>query len=1194
MRRILIAIAAAVVLVVGFGASEAAAQGWGSDDPLLVTPEVFIVIDTSGSMRVGTYQSGGCAEAPVASCSNEACVMNGRWCSPRCCAGCYYCDGYGGAVTCLRNRIETVREVLTGDYNTCQVGQCCDQQTQNGILDMYSDLIRFGFATFDNDGYQWGYGPWWINYDRIGCAPGSTGWYPCWCEWRGWALHQMGLKGRTDGSGKLIDLVLPTDPDDILGNNQRVQDEACAMFAIGGTPISAALLDTQEYMNNWRTEIDPPYIDNVAHCRPKFVILMSDGQQSPGNPYDLFGTPESQAAAVCAMGIPVIVVGFGDPGLEGPLTTIAWEGSGPSCSAARLAPFMAENPEELREQFTLIFDAILTGTASRTESVSTPVDLTTDTSYMYGAYFRISESGAGWKGYLVRQKIETGGGGTWQWSTDNDTCDGDAQLCFHKELFERSWSSRKIYTVAHDPRSQECVADSNCFLPRDLHTSDPQVGLFPFSEAANSGSVLTSNMCMQDDAYANEMINYALGDPSLTGQAGPVLGDIFHSSPVVVSPPSALTPNFRYEAHFRANMDRYTMVYVGANDGMLHAFVAEDNKDGDGGDHEGEELWGFIPNNLLPKIQKIRSGHSFFVDGTPVVKDVFLNDAPLMDPANPSQPIYIDGEVVKGSYRSILIGGQRGGGGAYYALDVTDPENPKYMWEYRTGVSPVRDYADIQCTGGEGIQTWAEPIIGQVWVKRVNPPAGEPVYVGRSVAIVPGGYISPKSLNNVRSCIEFVEGLVSASSLHVIDIETGKLLRRFSFASGADADILAKLEAYYEQLASDPTSKWKETFQSDDYHGPGGWAWGNSNPGTDGWICSEDRHEIQNPPQFPPELMETCVVVQDDADVYEMHCCWKLNQPDLDPKDCNPNEVGSCYYSYLKLKNVPGGVVIKLKGVNCKEILENQKSMFLLNVGEDFVLESSSATPAAYNTSLGEYITRVFLPTTKGIVYRVDLTHAEYDQDADEGEMIASYTDADGNVHDWTVSKWWPKPPDDDLGRPIQVTPTLGMSYERDLVLFFGTGVIDSLEWTDSQDYLYAVKEERTLDAATGYYNINETGEWFVDEARSKFTDFNTSERLFSQPLLVGGKIFFTTYKPNADECLPGDAKIYGMYFDNMYDDIIFEEEKTMSSTPSSPAMLWTPTGPEVVVQRATRVEKLGLTNPIEPAAHVVHWGKVL
>jgi hypothetical protein len=154
--------------------------------------------------------------------------------------------------------------------------------------------------------------------------------------------------------------------------------------------------------------------------------------------------------------------------------------------------------------------------------------------------------------------------------------------------------------------------------------------------------------------------------------------------------------------------------------------------------------------------------------------------------------------------------------------------------------------------------------------------------------------------------------------------------------------------------------------------------------------------------------------------------------------------------------------------------------------------------------------------------------------------------------------------------------------------------VIDSLEWTDSQDHLYAVKEERNLDAATGYYTINDTGEWFIDETRSKYTDFGRSERLFSKPLLVAGKIFFTTYKPNADECLPGDAKIYGMYFDNLYDDIIFEEEKTMSSTPSSPGVVWTPTGPEVVVQRATRVEKLGLTNPIEPAAHVVHWGKVL
>jgi hypothetical protein len=1151
------------------GAGEAVAGGFGSgDDPLLVLPEVFIIIDTSGSMLWGVYKdpAGTCTDSWTSrsgdglSCNyghGVECVGGGKVCNSG--GGYEYCSSWGASTTCYRNRVEVVKEILTGDYNSCGIGDCCVDQGDNGLLDDYAEVIRFGFATFDANSGSWYYPP---------------GIY--------------GFKGRNQGAGSLVDLVDPLDTSDIVANNRRVQLGACGMLAPKqGTPIGDSLKDADHYFKNWRSEIVPPYIDTVAHCRPRFVIMMTDGQNTVGS------NPVAPAAALCSQGIPVLVVGFGGADLKPNLDGIAHAGSGSACSAAVLDPFMAEDPQDLKNKFKWIFDAILSGTSSRTESVSTSVNLTTDSSYMYGAYFRISETGQGWKGYLVRQKVETDAPGEWQWSAKPDDCDGDTLLCFHKELFERSWDSRKIYTVAHDPRSQECAAALDCQLPRPLHMTDPLVGLYPFSEAGNSGGTLTGPMCLGDDGYANRIIRYALGDGTETGRDGPVLGDIFHSSPVVVPPPSALTPNFRYEAHFRMNRDRYTMVYVGANDGMLHAFVAEDHKDDDGGNHEGEELWGFIPHNLLAKIQNIRSGHSFYVDGTPVVKDVFLRDTPLMDPEAPDKPLSIGGKVVKGAYRTILISGERGGGGTYFALDVTDPENPRYMWEYRTGVSVVRDYSDVQCTGGEGIQTWAKPIIGQVWVKHANPPPGEPTYTGRSVAIVPGGYMNPKLLNNARSCIEFVESLASAASLHVIDIETGKLLRRFSFATGADADNLAKLEAYYELIDQGSTAKWGETFKSDDYTGPGGWAWGSDNPGGDGWLCRESRENIQNPPQFPPELMESCVVAQDDAVKYELNCCWKDSGP-VDPRDCNPNAVGACYYSYIKYKDVPGGVVIKLKGVNCEHLLSLEKAMFKLSVGESFMLESTSATPAAYNTALGEYVSRVFVPTTKGIVYRVDMAHAEYDPDADEGEMIAAYTDEGGHVYDWKVTKWWPKSPQESLGRPIQVTPTLGMSYERDLVLFFGTGIIDSLEWTDTADHLYAVKEKRTLNEDTGYYTVNDTGEWFIDKAHSKFTGFDSSERLFSNPLLVAGNLFFTTYKPNSDECLPGDAKTYGMRFDDLNDGIIFEEEKKQSSTPSAPAMLWTPTGPKIVVQRGTGVEELDLINPLEPASHIVHWGKVL
>ena len=163
------------------------------------------------------------------------------------------------------------------------------------------------------------------------------------------------------------------------------------------------------------------------------------------------------------------------------------------------------------------------------------------------------------------------------------------------------------------------------------------------------------------------------------------LGDIIYSSPVIV------------------NYKDYSVIFVGSNDGMLHAFrlgylrrntdsqhpVALDNSATDTNkDMLGEELWAFIPKNALPYLRYLADSnycHLYYVDLTPYVIDVSLN----------------------GEERKILIGGMRFGGGtgsadssavkppadtcsdssctglsSYFAIDVTNPENPVFLWEF--------------------------------------------------------------------------------------------------------------------------------------------------------------------------------------------------------------------------------------------------------------------------------------------------------------------------------------------------------------------------------------------------------------------------------------------------------------------------------------------------------------------------------
>ncbi len=200
------------------------------------------------------------------------------------------------------------------------------------------------------------------------------------------------------------------------------------------------------------------------------------------------------------------------------------------------------------------------------------------------------------------------------------------------------------------------------------------------------------------------------------------LGDINHSTPVVVGPPSedAAYMGTGYAEFRTAYAARPKVIYVGANDGMLHCFDAA----------TGDELWGFIPFNLLPKLRNMYAvdaannsrfyAHDVYCDGTPAVADVQIN----------------------GSWRTVLITGQGPGSGStigsgnvagavnyYWALDVTDPTDPQPLWElthtYRSG---NRTYP----TMGE---TWSTPAIG-----KANPGG-----VATWVAFMGSGY------DNVRS-----------------------------------------------------------------------------------------------------------------------------------------------------------------------------------------------------------------------------------------------------------------------------------------------------------------------------------------------------------------------------------------------------------------------------------------------------------
>ncbi|TDJ31749.1 MAG: hypothetical protein E2O59_00255 [Gammaproteobacteria bacterium] len=154
-----------------------------------------------------------------------------------------------------------------------------------------------------------------------------------------------------------------------------------------------------------------------------------------------------------------------------------------------------------------------------------------------------------------------------------------------------------------------------------------------------------------------------------------LLGDIVHSAPSFVGPPRAFrrdqspypTGSGDLYSEFQGDKSgRQRIVYVAANDGMLHAFDAGDDADSVG---SGDEVFAYVPNKIIDSSQRFANdldqltslvySHRFFVDLTPTVEDLFMRSSNSASTA---------------SWNTILVGGLGGGGKGYFALNVTDPD----------------------------------------------------------------------------------------------------------------------------------------------------------------------------------------------------------------------------------------------------------------------------------------------------------------------------------------------------------------------------------------------------------------------------------------------------------------------------------------------------------------------------------------
>ncbi|MGD9983124.1 MAG: pilus assembly protein [Porticoccaceae bacterium] len=214
------------------------------------------------------------------------------------------------------------------------------------------------------------------------------------------------------------------------------------------------------------------------------------------------------------------------------------------------------------------------------------------------------------------------------------------------------------------------------------------------ANCSKCGQVITGN--------GNDILDYLRGDQSEEEQNGGdfrdrsvILGDIVNSDPQFVGQQDfgyQLLPGTEGSSYltFRAGsgyQNRPPMVYVGANDGMLHGFQASES-----GANAGVEKVAYVPLASYQHISKLADpdySHRFFVDGTAGFGDAYINTGS------------------GNAWHTVLVGTMAGGGRGVFALDITDPDNfgaGKVLWDRAVFSDPdlsLNDEADLGYTYGQ-------------------------------------------------------------------------------------------------------------------------------------------------------------------------------------------------------------------------------------------------------------------------------------------------------------------------------------------------------------------------------------------------------------------------------------------------------------------------------------------------------------
>lgn len=307
--------------------------------------------------------------------------------------------------------------------------------------------------------------------------------------------------------------------------------------------------------------------------------------------------------------------------------------------------FSARDPAALASGLSEALSSIKIITGAAAASATSSPNITQTDNSIYSTFFRTLK----WDGEVKAQSIDPATGdvvSTVNWS---------AQALLDAKALDSS-DTRTIYTRDTTTGLLKAFAWADMDATEKAYFNNKSATMTQYATLDSAQRLLADN--------GENLVNYLRGQTEYEGELyrdrEHILGDTVNAKPAYVARPKYNFNDTGYAEFKTAQASRQAMLYISANDGMLHAFNASPDASSGG----GNEVWAYVPRMIMPNLYQLANdgysnNHKFFVDGTPETMDAYIG----------------------GAWKTILVGGLNKGGRGYYALDITDPNSPALLWE---------------------------------------------------------------------------------------------------------------------------------------------------------------------------------------------------------------------------------------------------------------------------------------------------------------------------------------------------------------------------------------------------------------------------------------------------------------------------------------------------------------------------------